>query len=349
MSAHSASASDRTLRARTHELLDPGATEGWGLYVNWFIMGLIAANVTAVIAGTVDPVQARHGDDFRVFEVVSVAIFTVEYTARLWSNVEEMETEDPVAARLAIARRPMMVIDLLAIAPFYLALAGVGFDLRFLRALRLIRFLRLLKLVRYSQSMRAFAGAFRSKRDQLIVAMTANALLLVVASSLMYFAENDAQPEAFGSIPATMWWGIVTLTTVGYGDIAPITPLGRVLGGLVAVLGIGLFALPASILASGFIEESSYETTYCPDCGHEIDWAEDVGSERVTYEEGDWIRIDITRGSRLPDYGYHGEHGEIVACDFAEGTYRVRLSDGDEIEAEWDDLRAPYEPRAAGE
>jgi len=128
---------------------------------------------------------------------------------------------------------------------------------------------------------------------------------LVVASSLMYFAEHAAQPEAFPSIPGTMWWGVVTLTTVGYGDVTPITPAGQLIGSVVAILGIGLFALPASIMASGFIEGSSYETGFCPDCGHELDWQADVGGSGPVYAVGDRIRIDITRESALA-YEYHG-------------------------------------------
>jgi voltage-gated potassium channel len=124
--------------------------------------------------------------------------------------------------------------------------------------------------------MRAFGHAFRRKKDQLIVALTANGLLLLIASSLMYFIETNAQPDAFGSIPKAMWWGIATLTTVGYGDVTPVTPLGQFVGSIVAVLGIGLFALPASIMASGFIEASSYETHECPECGHEVNWDDDI-------------------------------------------------------------------------
>lgn len=333
-------------RRQAYELLDPDAADGAGFYVNWVIMGLIAANVTAVILETVDPVHAAFGVELQYFELVSVAVFTIEYVTRIWSNVEQLDTDSwhPIYDRIRLMTEPMLLIDLLAILPYYLTLIGIGVDLRFLRALRLIRLLRLLKLVRYSESMRAFGHAFRSKRDQLIVAFTANMILLVIASSLMFFAESQAQPESFGSIPDSMWWAIVTLTTVGYGDVAPITPLGRVLGGLVAILGIGLFALPASILASGFIEESSYETTYCPDCGHEIDWERDIGRDRFDYETGDWVRIDITTGSTL-DYDYHGRHGTVLDIDTEADVYTVDLGE-ETIDVTALDLRAPHLLRA---
>ncbi|MCU4744691.1 ion transporter [Natronoglomus mannanivorans] len=205
-------------RKKTYKVFYPSQDDEWERYVDWFIMSLIAANVAAVMLGTVDPFQNRYGKALQQFEIFSVTVFSIEYLARIWSGVEGKENLaelNPIFDRIKIAGHPMMVIDLLAILPFFLTRVGLGLDLRFLRALRLIRFLRLLKLVRYSESMRAFGRAFRKKKDELIVAMTANGLLLVVASSLMYFVEHDSQPGVFGSIPETMWWGIITLTTVG--------------------------------------------------------------------------------------------------------------------------------------
>lgn len=336
-------------REWTFQLFHPGEGNSWGLAVDWFIMILIAANVAAVMLETVDPIKAVYRPVFRLFEIVSVTIFSIEYIARVWSGIEAQAEWHPLFDRIDFVSRPMMVVDLLAILPFYLTMAGLGLDLRFLRALRLIRFLRLLKLVRYSESMRAFGRAFREKKDELIVAMTANGILLVVASSLMYFAEQNVQPEAFGSIPETMWWGVVTLTTVGYGDVAPITPFGRVVGSIVAILGIGLFALPASIMASGFIEESSYDTRVCPDCGHTIDWEDDIGDATQHYDIGDRARIDITAESDLA-YRFHGRHGRIVRVAESMNNhsktsvieYVLELDDSEEtVGVQERDLRAP--------
>lgn len=332
----------RSVRKRTRQLLDPDYVDRPGTIVNWFIMTLILLNVLAVAFETVDALYASYEAFFFGFELLSVTIFTVEYAGRIWSAVEAGEPYDrPIVGRLRFATRPLLVLDLIAILPFYIAIFAGVTDLRFLRALRLIRFLRLFRLVRYSESMQAFGRAFYLKRGQLIVAMTGNLILLVVASSLMYFAEHAAQPEAFPSIPGTMWWGIVTLTTVGYGDVTPVTPVGQLIGSVVAILGIGLFALPASIMASGFIQGSSYETGFCPDCGHELDWASDITGEGPMYGLGDRIRIDITRDSKL-DYAYHGVHGEIVAYDEREDRYEVELEEGDEtVVATWKDLRQP--------
>jgi len=263
------------MRRRTYEIFEPRLGGQLGYYVDWGIMLLILANVIAVTLQTVDSLATQYGAFFHWFEIFSVVVFSVEYIARIWSSVERDPINRPIKERLEFALQPMLIVDLLAILPFFLARAGLGVDLRFLRALRLVRFLRLLKLARYSQSMRAFSQVLRSKREELVLALSANGLLLIIASSMMYFVENPAQPEKFSSIPATYWWGVATLTTVGYGDVYPITPVGKLLGASVSILGIGLFALPASILASGFIEEAKENPDRCPHCGEPLDSGDD--------------------------------------------------------------------------
>lgn len=255
-------------RRRAYLLLEVGSGDRWGQLIDSFIMALIVANVAAVALGTVAPIYDDYEQFFSAFQVFSVAVFSVEYVSRLWAGIERPEYADPVWGRLRFAASPYMVIDLLAILPFFL---GLVIDLRSLRALRLARFLRLFKLARYSSSLRAFTRVLRKKREDLVIAIMGSMVLLLVTSSLMYFAEHDTQPEAFSSIPASLWWGVVTLTTVGYGGVYPVTPLGRILGAVVALIGIGLFALPASILASGFIEEAQSGPRTCPHCGEPIE------------------------------------------------------------------------------
>lgn len=255
------------VRRRTYRLFAPELGGRLGYLVDWFIMTLIAANVLAVMLETVNSLAAQYHPIFHWFERVSVMIFTIEYAARLWSAVETADYDGPITGRLRFASRPLLIVDLLAILPFYLAIVGITAELRFLRALRLIRLLRLLKLARYSRSLQALSRVLRNKKPDILIAVFANSVLLVIASSVMYYAENPAQPEAFSSIPQTLWWGVVTLTTVGYGDVTPVTPLGQLLGAITAILGVGLFALPASILASGFVEEAVGETRRCPHCG----------------------------------------------------------------------------------
>ena len=169
----------------------------------------------------------------------------------------------------------MALVDLLAVLPFYLPMLGL--DFRFMRTLRLARVFRLAKLVRYNAAIRLFAQVLVRKRPELLVALFVVLVILVLASSLMYFAEHDDNPQDFSSIPAAMWWGIITLTTVGYGDVHPVTALGKTLGAVIAVLGIGMFALPTSILGAAFVEEmnkarrkSAAPVRTCPHCGEDI-------------------------------------------------------------------------------
>lgn len=261
-----------SLKTRVYEVLiaHPAAGQA-SRAVAALITVLIALNVLAVVLETVPSLHARYGGAFYAFEVFSVAVFTVEYVLRLWTCALDPRFAGPVTGRLRFAVTPMAVVDLMAVAPFYLPM--VSADLRFLRATRLFRLLRVLKLGRYSESLRIFGNVLRARRADLIVALFAALLLLVFASAFMYFVERDAQPQAFSSIPATMWWGVVTLTTVGYGDVYPLTPVGRVLGAVIALFGVGLFALPAGILASGFAEEIQKKPgtrATCPHCGREI-------------------------------------------------------------------------------
>ena len=188
-----------------------------------------------------------------MFEIFSVAVFTVEYGLRLWTCTENPRWRGagPLVARLRYAATPMAICDLLAVLPFYLAML-VAIDLRFLRVFRL---LRILKLTRFSPAAETLAAVVNNERRALFSALVLMLTLLTIASSLMYLVEKDIQPEAFGSIPAAMWWGMATLTTVGYGDVTPMTPLGKLLGAGIAILGVGMFALPAGILASGYAQE----------------------------------------------------------------------------------------------
>lgn len=142
-----------------------------------------------------------------------------------------------------------------------------------LRGLRIFRIFRLFKIARYLNALTLIRKVFAKKKEELVISPFATIFLLLITSTIMYYIENEVQPENFSSIPETMWWGIATLTTVGYGDVYPFTPLGKFLGGIIAIIGVGLFALPAGILASGFSDELSKgksENNYCPKCGNKI-------------------------------------------------------------------------------
>ena len=230
---------------------------------------LILANVVAMILESVKSVRVQYETFFYWFELCSVMFFTAEYFFRLWTSVENNKFSHYFFGRLKFVFTPLALVDLLAILPFYLPFFGI--DLRVFRLLRLFRLFRLFKLVRYVRALDVMSNAIKEKKHELLISVIFTAFLLLVVSSLMYYIEREAQPDAFSSIPATMWWGIATLTTVGYGDIYPITPLGKFLGGIIAILGIGLFALPTGILASGFskaLAKDEEETeVICPHCG----------------------------------------------------------------------------------
>lgn len=258
------------MKHRVFGLLEPGDDEGRWLDI--FIVCLIVLNVLAVMLETVEWIGSRFADLFDAFETFSVAVFTVEYILRVWSCTVDPRFSDPVRGRIRFMRSPLAVVDLLAFLPFYLPF--VLPDTRVLRAVRLFRLFRLMKLARYSESVDLFIDVLKLKKDELLLVLVSIMILLIVSSTLMYDVEHDAQPDKFSSIPAAMWWGLVTLATVGYGDIFPVTPAGKLIGSVVVLLGIGLFALPAGIIASGFSEVLQMRRErceiVCPHCGRVI-------------------------------------------------------------------------------
>lgn len=241
-------------------------------YFDIFILILILLNAFAVILETVQTLAAAYSDYFYWFEVFSVVVFTIEYLLRVWACTSQNEYAHPVWGRIRFILTPLALIDLIAILPFYLAFTTL--DLRVVRTLRVFRLFRVMKLVRYSSSISLFGKVLRNRKEELIVTASIVLLLMVLSASFMYFAEHEAQPEAFPDIPSSMWWAIVTLTTVGYGDVFPITTLGKVFAAVIAILGIGMFALPTGILGASFVEELEKQRLgkkCCPHCGEELD------------------------------------------------------------------------------
>ncbi len=237
-----------------------------------FIISLIALNGLAFVFGTVEDLASAFGSWLDAFERFSIVVFTVEYAGRLWSCVTVPAYAGALKGRLRFMFTPLALVDLLAIAPFYLPF--VSFDLRFLRLLRLFRVFRIFKLARYMESLQLLGRVFVQKKEELATTLVVLIVLLIFAASFMYYAEHDTQPRSFPDIPSAMWWAVATLTTVGYGDVYPVSPLGRLLGAVVAILGIGLFALPTAILGSGFLEELQKKRkapSICPHCGKPLE------------------------------------------------------------------------------
>ena len=216
-----------------------------------FLIILILINVIAVILESVAVLRLRWGHVFSLIENVSLVVFTIEYLLRVWSIVDNrwhQEYHRPILGRLRFMFTPLALIDLLAVAPFWLSMF-FPVDLRFLRIMRL---LRVLKLTRYSAATNLLFRVLREEARVIGAAMFILFVLLVVTASATYMVENPIQPEAFGNIPQAMWWAVVTVTTVGYGDVVPVTPLGKLFGSILGFIGVGMVALPAGILASGF-------------------------------------------------------------------------------------------------
>lgn len=261
------------------------------------IASLISLNVIIVMLETVHDIAIQYHTLFRQVEFASIVIFAVEYLLRIWSVVEAEGYRHPLWGRLRYAFTLYALIDFVAIFPFFLPHILGDVDLVFLRGLRLLRLTAVLKLGRYSTSLGMLIRVYRRKRDDLLVSMAVIMLILLLASSLMYYLEHLAQPDAFPNMFAALWWGMATLTTVGYGDVYPITPLGKICASIISLLGIGLVALPSGLLVAGFVEElesrgqkrgagavergveSGVEPgigpgeggpNYCPHCGHRL-------------------------------------------------------------------------------
>jgi len=240
-----------TFRRRVYHILEQPGEHRAGRLLHGAIMMLIVFNVIAVMLESVRDIGAAHQRFFNAFELFSVMAFAVEYLFRVWASVEDGRYRRPLAGRLRYMATPMAIVDLIAVLPFFLG-AFFNVDTRILRVLRL---LRVFKLTRHSAALEILFKVIRLESRSLGAALFVLLVLMVLASAGMYVAERNVQPEFFGNIPKAMWWATVTLTTVGYGDVVPVTDVGRFFSGIIVILGIGIAALPAGIVAAGFTQE----------------------------------------------------------------------------------------------
>ena len=244
----------RTFRQKVHALVFPSPYGGTlHHYYDLFIVFWVLLSVLAVILESVDSIYYHLAVEFVVLDALAVLVFCFEYAFRLYSCVEEPQFKHWLGGRFRYARQPVALIDILAILPFFLeVLLHHLIDLRFLRTFRL---LRLFKLTRYTTSTQMLVTVMRRELPIIGAAAFTMMLLVILAASFGYLLEHEAQPDKFENIPTAIYWAVITLASVGYGDISPITPMGRFMTIVMALLGIGIFAIPASILASAFMAE----------------------------------------------------------------------------------------------
>ncbi len=271
------------VKTKVYGLLNPGAVGDryWDKVINGFIIILIILNVVAVMLETVKPISDQYKTFFYYFDLVSVIIFSVEYLLRLWSINVDPRYRNHVGGRLKYMVSPAALIDLIAIFPFFIYLIfDSGIDLREVLLLRFFRVLRIFRLTAYTKSATIIGNVFKRRYKELLLSLVLASFLIVITACLVFFAENrhPVSKENFSSIPATLWWAVVTLTTTGYGDIVPMTTLGKSLTSLLILAGVAFFALPAGILSAGFQEEFRrkrlMDTHRCPHCGELLEWDE---------------------------------------------------------------------------
>ena len=245
------------------------------------IMAFIVLSIVSIILESFETIQANYKALFSIFEAVTVAVFTAEYAARIWTA--DLLYPDAVHPRMKYMLSFMAIVDLLAILPFYLPF--ISADLRFLRMIRLLRLFRLFrvfKLGRYFDALQIVVDVLKKSAAQLVISIVLCLFVMLFSAIVMYTVENPAQPEQFPNVIAALWWAICTLTTVGYGDVYPVTAVGRFFAAVISLVGIGIIAIPTGIIAAGFssaIEQRGHENAgkgndekkYCPYCGHKLD------------------------------------------------------------------------------
>ena len=286
----------KTLQKRVWNIMQPDWLDGkpdWDSRI--FDFGIIIAILVSIggaMAASVSSIAQNYGALLYQIEMITVAIFTAEYIARLWACGADERWGAGIGSRLRYMATPGAIIDLLAVMPFYLVITlGEEWATPLLAA----RMLRLLKLASYFKEMRLLGRAIYLKRNYFFASGIFAFVVILAASVLMYAIEGEVQPEAFGSIPEAMWWGVVTLTTVGYGDVSPTTGFGQVVGGIVAFVGIGIVALPAAVFAGEFqrlLEKDGQsckschtrcapEDNFCPHCGENMKDEKEEKEEEV--------------------------------------------------------------------
>ena len=241
------------LRRRVYLALEGGDALASAAFVRRFLVAVIAVSVAGVVLASVPEYRAQYALPLSLVEHAALFIFTVEYALRVWSAPEDvrMTGKSDMAARFLYIHSPMALIDLLAIAPIYVE-EYLPEDFKILLTLRLLRFF---KLVRYSPGMRSLIAAVEAERRALLASGVLLLGFIVMSAAAMYMVERNVQPDKFGTIPDAMWWAIVTLATVGYGDVVPTSLAGRLVAGFTMIAGMMMIALPIGVLVTSFSHE----------------------------------------------------------------------------------------------
>ncbi len=250
------------IRKRMYEIvIEPPINDRIGNCFSLFILLLIACNVLVCILETEASFYELSPQFFSLFDFISVIIFSAEYILRLWSCTASPSYKHPIFGRIRFALLPMSLVDLLAILPFYLHLLIPGIDLRFIRILRLFRIFRIFRSGHLASSFRMIKNVVTTKKDELIMSSMIMFFLVIISANIIYLVEHQEQNTLFTSVPQSMWWSIITITTIGYGDMYPITALGKIVGSITAFLGVCAFALPVAVIGAGFLEQVQEKKT----------------------------------------------------------------------------------------
>ncbi len=252
----------------------------WHVLDDYFITALIVLNIIAMMFESIDSHYEKYKVYYDSFDHFSIAVFTIEYLIRVWIADRLYPDLGKIKARFKYMFSFFGIIDLLAILPFYLPML-MKLDLRFMRILRLMRIFRVFKLVRFIRSLQLLGRVVRDRKDELLITFFGSGLMLIISATLMYEIEHELQPDKFSNIFEAIWWAVATLTTIGYGDIYPITGGGQFLAAITALFGIGLVAIPTGIISVGFLEQiqarkdeeegnDTKKYNYCPHCGEKL-------------------------------------------------------------------------------
>jgi len=233
------------MKVKIDQIVDSRETKA-GLYFDYIIQFLILLSILAFTIETIPDLEQRTIDLLNTFELVCIIIFSIEYIIRLYIAKKKFKFIFSFYG----------IIDLLAILPFYLSF---GFDLRSARILRFLRLFRIIKLVRYNKAINRFTIAFKMIKEELIMFSVVSLILIYLSAVGIYYFENDVQPDSFSSIFSSLWWSVVTLTTVGYGDAVPITIGGRIFTFLILMIGLGIIAIPSGMISSALTEARNLE------------------------------------------------------------------------------------------